>query len=344
MNFNAFLNTISSRSFTLPIVILYVTEGCNLRCITCSYREKLPNEVSLDEIRSLADSLVAYGLRTIVYSGGEPLMRRDFPQICQVFKDRSVNQTLLTNGLLLEKRFDEIRGFFSEIIVSIDGANAETHNTIRGLESLDQIVKGIERWIGSSPRPSLSIRTVIQKKNFRQTIAMVQFARSLRVDRISFLAADVLSDSFGRATRGSITSNESLMLTEEETLEFRHLIERMTTECSGGEFASGFISDSPEKMFHIVQYFEALIGKAEFPRNYCNAPMVSAVISSTGDIQPCFFLPSYGNIRKEKVLDLVDGEIFRSVRRDVRRYKLERCKTCVCTLHTPPLSALLDRF
>jgi len=343
VNVQAFLNTISTRSFSLPIVILYVTEGCNLRCLTCSYREKLPNELSLEEISTLVDSLSAYGLRTIVYSGGEPLMRRDFPEICSIFRKYNVKQVLLTNGLLLEKRLDEVKKFFSEIIVSIDGATDETHNTIRGVESLQQISRGIKHALASSSRPSISIRTVLQKANFRQTIDIVQFAKSLGVDRISFLAADVLSDSFGRATRGAVSPNESLMLNEEEIVEFRRIVEQMVSQCSN-EFINGFISDSPDRMFHIVQYFEALIGKAAFPHNYCNAPMVSAVITSTGDVQPCYFLPAYGNIRETDVDVLTTSSIVRSVRRDVKNYTLERCKTCVCTLYTQPLSALLDRF
>lgn len=101
MNFSAFLNTLATHNYALPIVILYVTAGCNLRCIMCSYRDPLPNELTLDEIRKLALELSTYGLRHIVYSGGEPLTRRDFPAICELFQRSNVRQSLLTNGLLL---------------------------------------------------------------------------------------------------------------------------------------------------------------------------------------------------------------------------------------------------
>ncbi len=342
MNLQALLNTLTLTSRTLPIVILYVTEGCNLRCMTCSYRSPLPGELTLDEIRRLAVALKDLGLRQIVYSGGEPLMRRDFPAICEVFKMTGVKQTLLTNGLLLGKRWNEIEGYLSEVIVSIDGPDKHIHDAIRGVESFDRIIEGFRMAAAASPRPSMSIRTVLQKKNFRAVIEMVRLARSVDADRISFLAADVLSESFGRDRSGPAAETGSILLSEVETLEFRGLLEQMISECRE-EFDDGFISETPERMYHIVRYFEAAIGRGGYPRNYCNAPMVSAVITSTGDLLPCFFLPPFANIRDGALPDLLNVPGIRSIRRDVRAYKLERCKTCVCTLHVQPVSALLDR-
>jgi len=343
INIKAWLNTLSLQCRTLPIVILYVTEGCNLRCMMCSYREVLSHELSLDEIQDLGNALKHYGLRHIVYSGGEPLLRRDFPEICSVFKSLNVKQTLLTNGLLLTKRFPEIKDYCSEIIVSLDGADAKTHNTIRGVDSFDQILKGIQLVTEFPSQCRISIRTVLQKNNFYQLLDMVELAKKLRVDRISFLSADVLSNGFGRDTRGAMVTADRITLNEEETVEFRKLVETMVLKYRD-EFRTGFISDPPEKLFHIVQYYEALIGKAPFPRNYCNALMVSAVITASGAIQPCFFLPKFGNVRNTTLKDLVNNSQICSTRRDVKDYTLERCQTCVCTLHVNPIAALLNKF
>lgn len=341
MNPRAFLNTTTSRAYSLPIVILYVTEGCNLQCITCSYRHPLPQELTLGEIEQLSRELLQLGLKHIVYSGGEPLLRRDFPQICRIFKGIGVKQTLLTNGLLLEKRLTDLHGFFSEIIVSIDGPDGETHNSIRGITSFDQIVSGV-RLAARNVAP-VSIRTVIQKKNFRRLPEMVEFAKSLNVSRISFLAADVLSESFGRDILGPVAAESSIALDQSEVTEFRAIIERMVARYAG-DIETRFISESREKLFHLVEYFEALAGTSKFPRNMCNAPMVSRVITSTGKVQPCYFLPAYGNVRDGHWAELLNGPAIASVRKDVKAYTLDRCRTCVCTLHMKPRAALLDRF
>jgi MoaA/NifB/PqqE/SkfB family radical SAM enzyme len=343
MNVKAFLNTLSSRCRTLPVVILYVTEGCNLQCITCSYRERLPNELSLDEIKRIAGELSDYGLRHVVYSGGEPLTRRDFEDICQIFSSFNVKQSLLTNGLLLEKRLDDIGSFLDEIIVSADGPTADIHDSIRGVHSFDVILRGIRRYVGMSGRKVISLRCVVQKRNFRHLQDMLSLAKSLGVDSISFLSADVLSDSFARDTRGKVAPDESIALNECEAAEFRRSVEQFVLN-NAAEFESGLLVDPPGKFLHMVQYFEALIGKAPFPRNQCNAPMVSAVITSTGQLLPCFFLPSYGSIRENKIEYLVNVSAIQKTRTAVRGYELERCRTCVCTMNKTPMAALMDRF
>jgi MoaA/NifB/PqqE/SkfB family radical SAM enzyme len=303
----------------------------------------LPGELTLAEIEKLADELSSFGLKHIVYSGGEPLLRRDFVQICEIFSKPGVKQSLLTNGLLLEKRVGEIQKYLKEIIVSIDGADAQTHNTIRGLNSFDQILKGIRRAVSSPEKREVSIRTVLQKRNFRQFPVMIELAKSLGVNRISFLSADVFSDSFGRDTRGYAESNGNILLNQDEVKEFRNIIEDTITKYKD-DLDSRFISESPEKLFRILEYYEACIGLGEYPRNICNAPMLSAVITSTGAMLPCYFLPVYGNIRKGAVKELVNGAKIKRVRRDVKDYVLDRCKQCVCTLHINPQRALMDKF
>jgi MoaA/NifB/PqqE/SkfB family radical SAM enzyme len=343
INIRAWLTSIGTISHALPLVILYVTEGCNLQCGMCSYRSPLPNELTVEEIKELAATLSGYGLRHIVYSGGEPLIRQDFAKICEIFQHYGVKQTLLTNGLLLHKRLNELRKYFDEIIVSLDGAVAETHNSIRGVNSFDLIIKGIQEAVRNHTAKEISIRTVVQKKNFKEIPHLVGLAKSLGVNRISFLAADVLSDSFGRTKQKSTLPNETISLSAEELKEFMVIIEQMFVN-NKPEFESRFISESPEKMMHILQYFQALLGQHPFPENTCNAPMVSAVITANGNLQPCFFLPSFGNIRNESFLSLINNEVITSTRKKVKEYTLKQCQECVCTLNVSSRAALFNKF
>ncbi|MBI4417614.1 MAG: radical SAM protein [Ignavibacteriales bacterium] len=343
MNLAAFKSTLSPEVQALPVVILYVTAACNLRCVTCSYRDPLPQELTLEEYRDLARQLEELGLRHIVYSGGEPLVRRDFPEICRIFEDLGVRQSLLTNGLLLEKRARDVVGFFDEIIVSIDGPDATTHNAIRGLECFDRIVMGVERIASGQPRPLLSIRTVIQRRNFRRLDAMVDFAKRIGADRISFLSADVLSNTFHRDHVGPVASNGEILLSAVETKEFRDLMTRMIA-VRKKEIQSGFIAESARKLLHIVEYFEAFHSLSPFPRNHCNAPNVSTVITSTGELLPCYFLPSYGAIRSGLLKDQVNNDLIKFTRKQVGQYSLEQCRKCVCTLRISPWTALRDGF
>jgi MoaA/NifB/PqqE/SkfB family radical SAM enzyme len=308
----------------------------------CSYRKPSPNELSTSDIGVLADQLAQFGLRQIVYSGGEPLTRLDFGDICEIFRRKSIRQTLLTNGLLLEKRSDLLR-YFSEVIVSIDGSTSATHDSIRGIRSFDQILRGIREVSRAPSKPRLSLRTVVQKRNFRELPALVHFAKSVGADRISFLAADMLSDAFSRESASMAQADEAVLLNEHEISEYRAIIDEMSVNFVK-EFETSFIAESPRKLYHIGDYFEAVLGSRPFPRNQCNAPMVSAVITSTGEIKPCFFLPSFGNVRSNAMPELMNRAEVRTTRIAVQDYRLERCHTCVCTLKKGSFSALMNEF
>lgn len=342
-NASAFLNSVTTQSWSLPIAILYVTEGCNLKCVMCSYREPLPGELSLEEISGLARRLKARGLQRIVYSGGEPLVRKDFPAICRAFQQYGVQQTLLTNGLLLEKRHPEIEEFIDEYIVSLDGPTAAVHDSIRGVQCFDQIVKSIRKLVFASRKNRVLARYVIQRRNFQYVEQMVDFAKSTGFQQVSFLAVDVESDAFGKEQNSPSTPEDSLLLTASEAGEFRRIIKSLILS-RWKDLENRFIAQSPGQLLHIVQYFEARAGIAFFPVNRCNAPSMSAVITSTGDVKPCFFLPAFGNIRETPVEQLLNMDSICQMRGDVRSKKVDRCKTCVCTLRVDPLKAMLNRF
>lgn len=341
MNFKAFLNTISTRARALPVVILYVTEGCNLKCVTCSYRKPLPGELSFEEISALAINLKKFGLRHIVYSGGEPLLRRDFPQICGLFTNNGIKQTLLTNGLLLEKRMPELQNVFTEIIVSIDGADAEVHNRIRGVNSFDIILAGITAAVSAGE--NVSIRSVLQKQNYRALPQFIDMARKAGVKRISFLAADVSGEAYGRESKGTVENESEIALNQDETAELRVIINEMAVK-NKSDFDSGFISESPQKLLGLAEYYDALNGTGRFPKTLCNAPMVSLVITSTGNIHPCFFLPAFANVRSTPFPAAANTESIQRTRKAVRSYEPAECKRCVCTLYTSRRSALADKF
>ena len=76
---------------------------------------------------------------------------------------------------------------------------------------------------------------------------MIELAKSAGVSRISFLSADVFSDSFGRDTRGYVEKNENILLDKDEVVEFRNIIEK-SIETYKDDFNNKFISESPDKI------------------------------------------------------------------------------------------------
>jgi MoaA/NifB/PqqE/SkfB family radical SAM enzyme len=299
----------------------------------------LPDELTKEEIEKLASELVGLGLKRIVLSGGEPLLRTDFEQISEIFRGHKIKQTLLTNGVLLKKKIEKIAPYLNELIISIDGATPETHDAIRGVNSLALITEGIKFTRQNFPNLNISFRTVIQKNNFRQIKDIVQLGLDLNINRVSFLPVDVFSEAFGREHNNTVNEG-SLLLNNEEVDEMRKIVNGIDKKY----FENHFISEPYNKLMGYADYFSASLTGSKYPPVYCNAPMMSTVITARGDVLPCFFLPKLGNIREKPLMQILNGDNAKTTRNKVKSFELDRCKTCVCSLNVTKRAALQANF
>ena len=125
------VSTDSNVVTTLPILVLNVHSRCNCRCVMCDiWRQDTTSEVKAADLERHRASFRKLGVRWVVLSGGEPLMHSDLPGLCSFFHEIGVRMTLLTTGLLLERRSREVAEFFDDVIVSLDGPT-EVHDAIR---------------------------------------------------------------------------------------------------------------------------------------------------------------------------------------------------------------------
>jgi MoaA/NifB/PqqE/SkfB family radical SAM enzyme len=225
-----------------------------------------------------------------------------------------------------------------DVIVSLDGSE-QVHNKIRGLpQAFQKLRDGVDAIRKMNSAFPISGRCVLQKSNFRDLPNVIASARDMGLDHISFLPADVSSTAFNRP---SLWDNEKVVevaLNEAETEEFEAIVRTCFTTFEE-LFRRKFITQSPGRMLDIVQHYRALLGLNEFPAKRCNAPWVSAVIESDGEVRPCFFHGSYGNIHAAGLEDIINSPDAVSFRRklDVRGDPV--CKKCVCSLHVPLLAS-----
>src|SRR6202008_1240293 len=105
---------------------------------------------------------------------------------------------LLASGLLLQNKADIVAGGFDDIILSIDGP-PEVHDRIRRVSGAFRMIeKAVSGLRSRRPGIPISCRTTVQKLNHTHLRATVSAARSLGLDSISFLAADISSAAFNR--------------------------------------------------------------------------------------------------------------------------------------------------
>ena len=128
------LGRVTNRTFVLPLLIFYPTGRCNSRCVSCDWwKQSGADDLTLDEIATLASALPALGTRVVVFSGGEPLLRPEVFGAADLFRAQGITLHLLTSGVLLERCAERVGGHFARVCISLDAASAPLYEQIRGV-------------------------------------------------------------------------------------------------------------------------------------------------------------------------------------------------------------------
>lgn len=131
----------------------YVTYRCNAKCGFCDIWEKPSPYVTTDHVRENLKALKKLGVKVIDFTGGEPLLHREIDQFFTIAKEMKFITTLTTNSLLYPKYADRLKGKVDMLHFSLDAADAETHNAMRGVECFDKVMESISiaKSIGEKP-------------------------------------------------------------------------------------------------------------------------------------------------------------------------------------------------
>jgi MoaA/NifB/PqqE/SkfB family radical SAM enzyme len=319
-----------------------LTDGCNSRCQMCDIWKHPRRNLSLTSVEEIAQELPTLRTNRVFLTGGEPMLHPQWPEIAERFRGAGAHVELVTNGLLLRRRLDEVaRHVDGGVVVSLDGATAETYKAVRGVDGFHVVLDGI----GKAGRRGIAVttRTTIQRSNFREIPQIIELVRRLDVKTISFLPIDVANESaFGRTGacyESNVGALHSEALSEDDIDEFDELITQISV-AHRDLFRAGRISESPAKLRLMVAYFRALIGQGRFPVPRCNRPLTSLVIGVDGSLKPCFFLPSYGRLTSQGLAAAVNEPAAQQLRREFRTGQRQECEMCVCPHYRGPLEVL----
>ena len=123
----------------LRLVFWETTSACNLECIHCRRldvsAELAKQDMTTEEGIHFIDSLSSFVKPVLVFSGGEPLFRRDIFELARYAKSKGLTTALATNGTLIGHQMTHqiISSGFERVAISIDGACAATHDKFRGI-------------------------------------------------------------------------------------------------------------------------------------------------------------------------------------------------------------------
>ncbi len=178
-----------------PPVCLYleVTNRCNLLCETCprTFEElEPPADMSWQLFTRIVDQFPSIA-RVVLHGVGEPMMVKALPRMIRYLKERGVYVLFNTNGTLLNpKKFQELVDTgLDELRVSVDAADAETYQRVRGKNFFGRIVQGVRKFtsfqhdIGAT-RPRVSLWLTGIKETVQQLPDFVRLAAAIGVREV----------------------------------------------------------------------------------------------------------------------------------------------------------------
>jgi MoaA/NifB/PqqE/SkfB family radical SAM enzyme len=151
-----------------------LTHGCNLRCNHCLVGQELgphTHDITTEDAYRVIDEASALGVKQMTLLGGEPFTRRDLVSIVGRCAKKSIDVSLVTNGLLLTReRFARLSDAgLAELTISIDGPNADTYDKVRGRGQFMKLYKALENtfddYLPSGGKPRVCVNTVFEKGN-----------------------------------------------------------------------------------------------------------------------------------------------------------------------------------
>lgn len=175
---------------------LEITARCNNDCGHCYInlpaedREAMTNELSLEEIREISDEALSMGALWCLISGGEPLLRKDFPGIYFHLRKKGFLISLFTNATLITKEHIEIfkKHPPRDIEVTVYGATKETYERVTRVPgSFDAFKRGLTLLFDNNIR--VRLKAMVMKSNVHEMAAITKFCREKTKDFFRFDAS-----------------------------------------------------------------------------------------------------------------------------------------------------------
>jgi mycofactocin radical SAM maturase len=251
-----------------PICLTWeLTYACNLACTHClsSSGRRDPRELTTEECKALIDEFERMQVFYVNIGGGEPTVRSDFWELVDYATDHHVGVKFSTNGVKITPEIAErlAASDYVDVQISIDGANAEVNDAVRGPGSFATAIRAMQNLYDAGMR-GFKISVVMTRHNLGQLDEFKaiadRYGAQLRITRLR------------PAGRGADTWHELHPLPEQQRGLYDWLVANGEKVLTGDSF------------FHLGAYGDALPGL-----NLCGAGRVVCLVDPVGDVYACPF-------------------------------------------------------
>ncbi|MFZ5988010.1 MAG: radical SAM protein [Bacillota bacterium] len=209
-----------------PVVVLNLTKACNLKCIHCYANAQLKpceNELSTQEVEGLINDLSQFRVPVLLFSGGEPLLRKDIFHLIRYTSNLGIRPVVSTNGTLITREFalSLKESGVKYVGISLDGIG-QNNDRFRGLNgAFDKALSGIRNCLNIGQK--VGLRFTINKNNLKDLEDIFKLIEEEKIPRACFYHL-VYKGRGSKLVESDLSHEESRMALDmiiKKTLDFR---------------------------------------------------------------------------------------------------------------------------
>jgi len=300
-------------------IILCVTLRCNIRCQQCAiWRMPSQQELTTNDWKKVITDLRSWiGPCRVQLAGGETFVRRDITDIIGFATQQGVLTGVVTNGTMIDRSLARkiVESGLGYIHVSVDGIRPETHDEVRGIAGVHaKTMAAVDNLLeaGQKSGMSISLATVISRKNMHELVDLVRLVEQKKLDGIIF-----------NPLGPTVDSDPDWYKKTDLWFDDLSSINRILDELIALRNRGAKILNPPEQLEGMKTYFEQ---PSLSMRDRCRVGVTNLSISCDGFIHSCYKMPPLGNVREVALRDAWNSEKAAKIRRMIKS----------CDIHCSP--------
>ncbi len=317
-----------------PLVVWNMTRRCNLRCMHCyiqSEDKDYSGELTTEEAKEFIDDLAKAEVPVLLFSGGEPLIRKDFYELARYATDKKIRAVVSTNGTLITKEAaKKMKESGIEYVgISLDGG-PETHNKFRGQpNAFEKSIEGIKNAMDEGLRAG--VRFTLNQLNYDDLDEVIDIVVREGIPRFCMYHL-VYAGRGKEIAELDVTKDQSREVIEKlmkKSIELHDAgvdVEILTTDnhADGAYIYDYVLENEPERADEVMELLKMHGG--------CSAGHKFANVDNLGNVHACQFWghKTLGNVREKPFSEIwndPDNE-FLAMMREKHKHLKGKCGKC----------------
>lgn len=232
---------------------------CTSKCLTCRKYTWPDDSINYDHLLKTILYLHSQGLKSICFSGGEPLLYKGVSDLMKLCKEKDIKFSFITTGVVNNGVFKEAMYAADRLHISVDSVVPSVYKHIRGVDGFDVVKRNIKSFAESDSGCEVRLSMTVSKLNYKDIFDVYLFAKNNRC-KINFYM---------------VHEHDEFMLDDDEKLILKNNIKKVIVDDTNRISNAATVYSSGDLYNNIDVDVD------------CTIPHVHCLINANGDIYPC---------------------------------------------------------